>query len=94
MAKVKVTAGPKEPKVIKRGDKVIEKNASYKIITKTKVTPDGESGISKAKRTLYGIIHGAPKVKNAPMRNIKQVPTVEPEKTYYVKKGGTIKKKK
>ena len=92
--------GPKEPKVIRRGNKVIEKNGSYKIITKTKDTygdsPEKNtvSGVSKAKRTLYGVLHGAPKPKNHPMMDMKQVPTVEPEKTFYMKKGGKIKKKK
>lgn len=89
-------AGPKQPKVITRGNKVIEKNGSYKIITKTKDTygdspgNNTTSGVSKAKRTLYGILHGAPKAKNAPMQDIKQVPIPQPEKTFYMKKGGSI----
>jgi len=92
-------AGPKQPKVIIRGNKVIEKNGSYKIITKTKDTygdsPEKNtvSGVSKAKRTLYGVLHGAPKPKNAPSMDMKQVPTVEPEKTFYMKKGGSVKGK-
>jgi hypothetical protein len=94
------SVGPKKPKVIVRGNKVIEKNGSYKIITKTKDTygdsPENHtsSGVSKAKRTLYGILRGAPKVKDAPMQDIKQVPIPEPQKTFYMKKGGSVKKNK
>ena len=88
--------GPKQPKVTERRNKTIEKNGSYKIITKYKNTygdsPEKHttSGVSKAKRTLYGILHGAPKPKNYPMMDIKQVPTVEPQKTFYMKHGGTL----
>ena len=80
----------KSKTVIKSG------NGNYKTVEKRTSSPSGYSDSSKTKRTIKGIVTGAPKPgKTAPLIDPNPGPPTPPmKKQLMAKKGGAIKKKK
>lgn len=83
----------KSKTVVKSGD------GNYKTVEKSSFSPSGTSSSSKTRRTIKGVVTGAPKPgKTAPLINPfgpdPGPPTPPMKKQLMAKKGGAIKKKK
>lgn len=82
----------KSKTVIKSG------NGNYKTVEKRTSSPSGYSDSSKTRRTIKGVVTGAPKpgqLPTAPLINPNPGPPTPPmKKQLMAKKGGAIKKKK
>lgn len=71
---------------------VVSPSGDYRTTTKTKNTPNQYSESSKTRRTLRGVIAGAPKVNltNPPLNN-SAIPLTSPPSSSFMKKGGSKK---
>ena len=75
-------------------------DGNYKTVDKNSSGPRGMSSSSKTKRTISGVLSGAPKPGQPVARPIQNLtpnppppPPVPPKKPMAMKKGGSIKKK-
>ena len=94
------SGGPTPPSKVKSKTVVKSGDGNYKTVEKRTSSPSGYSDSSKTRRTIKGVVTGAPKPgqqpRTAPLIDgpMGPPPTPPMKKQLMAKKGGTIKKKK